>query len=346
MKRVLNGMITGGGFGKWLREMGEEVILPDDVKEAVTKANELGEDLEIDLTTNGGSVMDAGAMVSELNKLEGKSKVHIQGMVASAGTVLASVFDEVSMSDFSYFLIHYPRQQYYGILRPQELEELTQQLGAITQQSIDIYEAKTGLDRDVIEDYMAKESMFSASQAKDLGFVDSIVGTTVQSVSEELNINPQLVMQKSDNKYDQLYKQYSQGDLTMAKEIVEETKDETVAQTVEETKDEVVDETKDETVEETKDEVVDETKDETVEETKDEVVDEPTIADVLQAVNKLVDAFTQSVAKPATPASAESAQATQTVEVKIAEKSAVAEQTMVVKPNFNPLGFDTTHYDI
>lgn len=334
MKYVLNGMITGGGFGKWLREMGEEVILPDDVIEAVTKANELGEDLEIDLTTNGGSVMDAGTMVSELNKLEGKSKVHIQGMVASAGTVLASVFDEVSMSDFSYFLIHYPRQQYYGILRPQELEELTQQLGAITQQSIDIYEAKTGLDRDVIEDYMAKESMFSASQAKDLGFVDSIVGTTVQSVSEELNINPQLVMKKSDDKYDQLYKQYSQGDLTMAKENVEETKDETVVETVEETKDEVVEETKDEIVAET------------VEETKDETVDEPTIADVLQAVNKLVDAFTQSVAKPATTAPAEPAQPTQTVEVKIAEKPAVAEQTMVVKPTFNPLGFDTTHYDI
>lgn len=343
MKRVLNGMITGGGFGKWLREMGEEVILPDDVKEAVTKANELGEDLEIDLTTNGGSVMDAGTMVSELNKLEGKSKVHIQGMVASAGTVLASVFDEVTMSDFSYFLIHYPRQQYYGILRPQELEELTQQLGAITQQSIDIYEAKTGLDRDVIEDYMAKESMFSASQAKDLGFVDSIIGTTVQSVSEELNINPQLVMQKSDDKYDRLYKQYSQGDLTMAKEIVEETKDETVPETVEETKDEVVDETTPETVDETKDEVVDETKDEVVDEPKAEPADEPTIADVLQAVNKLVDAFTQSVAKPAV---AEPEQPTQTVEVKIAEKPTVVEQTMAVKPNFNPLGFDTTHYDI
>lgn len=335
MKRVLNGMITGGGFGKWLREIGEEVILPEDLTEAVTKANELGEDLEIDLTTNGGSVMDAGTMVSELNKLEGKSKVHIQGMVASAGTVLASVFDEVTMSDFSYFLIHYPRQQYYGILRPQELEELTQQLGAITQQSIDIYEAKTGLDRDVIEDYMAKESMFSASQAKDLGFVDSIVGTTVQSVSEELNINPQLVMQKSDDKYDRLYKQYSQGDLTMAKEIVEETKDETVAETVEETKDEVVDETTPDTVDETKDEVVDET--------KAEPADEPTIADVLQAVNKLVDAFTQSVAKPAV---AEPEQPTQTVEVKIAEKPAVVEQIMAVKPNFNPLGFDTTHYDI
>ena len=343
MKRVLNGMITGGGFGKWLREIGEEVILPEDLTEAVTKANELGEDLEIDLTTNGGSVMDAGTMVSELNKLEGKSKVHIQGMVASAGTVLASVFDEVSMSDFSYFLIHYPRQQYYGILRPQELEELTQQLGAITQQSIDIYEAKTGLDRDVIEDYMAKESMFSASQAKDLGFVDSIVGTTVQSVSEELNINPQLVMQKSDDKYDQLYKQYSQGDLTMAKKIVEETKDETVVETVDETKDETVKETTDEVVDETTDEVVDETKDEVVDEPKAEPADEPTIADVLQAVNKLVDAFTQSVAKPAV---AEPEQPTQTVEVKIAEKPAVAEQTMVVKPNFNPLGFDTTHYDI
>lgn len=343
MKRVLNGMITGGGFGKWLREMGEEVILPEDLTEAVTKANELGEDLEIDLTTNGGSVMDAGTMVSELNKLEGKSKVHIQGMVASAGTVLASVFDEVTMSDFSYFLIHYPRQQYYGILRPQELEELTQQLGAITQQSIDIYEAKTGLDRDVIEDYMAKESMFSASQAKDLGFVDSIVGTTVQSVSEELNINPQLVMQKSDDKYDQLYKQYSQGDLTMAKEIVEETKDETVVETADETKDEAVKETTDEVVDETKDEVVDETKDEVVDETKAEPADEPTIADVLQAVNKLVDAFTQSVAKPAV---AEPEQPTQTVEVKIAEKPTVVEQTMAVKPNFNPLGFDTTHYDI
>ena len=346
MKYVLNGMITGGGFGKWLREMGEEVILPDDVKEAVTKANELGEDLEIDLTTNGGSVMDAGTMVSELNKLEGKSKVHIQGMVASAGTVLASVFDEVSMSDFSYFLIHYPRQQYYGILRPQELEELTQQLGAITQQSIDIYEAKTGLDRDVIEDYMAKESMFSASQAKDLGFVDSIVGTTVQSVSEELNINPQLVMQKSDDKYDQLYKQYSQGELKMSKEELEKNKvvEPVVEPTVdpEPTTDKATDEVEDEEPELTP--VVAEPATEPA--TEPETESEPTIADVLQAVNKLVDAFTQSVAKPAEPAPAEPAQPTQTVEVKIAEKPAVAEQTMVVKPTFNPLGFDTTHYDI
>ena len=77
--------------------------------------------------------------------------------------------------------------------------------------------------------------------------------------------------------------------------------------------------------------------------TEPETESEPTIADVLQAVNKLVDAFTQSVAKPAV---AEPEQPTQTVEVKIAEKPAVAEQTMVFKPNFNPLGFDTTHYDI
>lgn len=344
MKITLNGMITGGGFGKWLREMEEEVILPDDISQAVTKANELGEDLEVELTTNGGSVMDAGTMVSELNKLSGKSKVHIQGMVASAGTVLASVFDEVTMSDFSYFLIHYPRQQYYGILRPQELEELTQQLGAITQQSIDIYEAKTGLDRNVIEDYMAKESMFSASQAKDLGFVDSVVGTTVQSVSEELNINPQLVMQKSDDKYDQLYKQYSQGEFKMAKELVEEK----VVEETDKTAEETVDETVDETVE--NEEVVE---DEEVAETKE---DEPSIGDVLQAINKLTEAFTQSVAKPAKEEEEEvkeeevkeevKEEVTQTVEVKFAEKPANTNTTMSFKPAFNPLGFDETHYDI
>ena len=129
----------------------------------------------------------------------------------------------------------------------------------------------------------------------------------------------------------------------MAKEIVEETKDETVPETVEETKDEAVKETTDEVVDETTDEVVDETKDEVVDEPKAEPADEPTIADVLQAVNKLVDAFTQSVAKPAV---AEPEQPVQTVEVKIAEKPTVVEQTMAVKPNFNPLGFDTTHYDI
>lgn len=333
MKITLNGMITGGGFGKWLREIEEDVILPDDISQAVTKANELGEDLEVELTTNGGSVMDAGTMVSELNKLTGKSKVHIQGMVASAGTVLASVFDEVTMSDFSYFLIHYPRQQYYGILRPQELEELTQQLGAITQQSIDIYEAKTGLDRNVIEDYMAKESMFSASQAKDLGFVDSVVGTTVQSVAEELNINPQLVMQKSDDKYDQLYKQYSQGEFKMAKELVEEKVVEETADTVEETV---------ETVEETDEEVVEDKEDEEVVETKE---DEPSIGDVLQAINKLAEAFTQSVAKPAKEEEVKE-EVTQTVEVKVAEKPANTNATMSFKPSFNPLGFDETHYDI
>lgn len=345
MKLLLNGMITGGGFGKWLREMEEEVILPEDITQAVTEANELGEDLEVELTTPGGSVMDAGTMVAELNKLEGKSKVTIKGLVASAGTVLASVFDEVSMSDFSYFLIHYPRQQFYGILRPQELEEISSSLNAITTQAIDIYEKKTGLSREVIEDYMAKETMFGASQAKELGFVDKVVGTTTQSVSADLNLNPQLVMKKSDDKYDQLYKQYSQGDFEMSKEQLEAAKvvEPVVDEETKETTDEVVEEVTDEEV---KDEVVEETKDEEV---KDEVVEEatePTLADVLTAITDLTKAFTQSVAKSAAEKPAGPTQQTQTVEVKIAEKPKVAEQTMAATSTYNALGFDTKHYDI
>nr|DAL74492.1 MAG TPA: Putative ATP dependent Clp protease [Caudoviricetes sp.] len=342
MKRVLNGMIAGGGFGKWLRDINEDVILPEDVTQAVTEANELGEDLEIELTTPGGSVIDAGTMVAELGKLEGTSTVTIKGLVASAGTVLASVFDEVVMSDFSYFLIHYPRQQFSGVLRPQELEEITSSLNAITKQSIDIYEKKTGLSREVIEDYMAKESMFGATQAKELGFVDKVIGTTTQSVTDELNINPQLVMRKSDDKFDQLYTQFSQGELKMSKEELEKNKvvEPAVEPTVdpEPTTDEVTDEVEDEEPEVTP--VVEEPVAEPVTEP------EPTIADVLTALTALTETITQSFAKPAVPAPAEPAQPTQTVEVKIAEKPAVAEQTMVVKPNFNPLGFDTTHYDI
>lgn len=340
MKLLLNGMIAGGGFGKWLREMEEDVILPSDITEAVTKANELGEDLEVELTTPGGSVMDAGTMVAELAKLKGTSKVTISGLVASAGTVLASVFDEVSMSDFSYFLIHYPRQQFSGTLRPQELQEISSALTAITTQSIDIYEKKTGLARDVIEDYMAKESMFGASQAKELGFVDKIIGTTTQSVDDKLNLNPQLVMKKSDDKYDQLYKEFSQGDFEMSKEQLEEAKvvEPVVEPTAEPTVEPVVeDETKEDEEPETK----------VAEPVAEPAAEpEPTLADVLTAITELTKAFTQSVAKPEPAKVVEPVQPTQTVEVKIAEKPAVAEQTMVATSTYNALGFDTKHYDI
>lgn len=340
MKLLLNGMIAGGGFGKWLREMEEDVILPSDITEAVTKANELGEDLEVELTTPGGSVMDAGTMVAELAKLKGTSKVTISGLVASAGTVLASVFDEVSMSDFSYFLIHYPRQQFSGTLRPQELQEISSALTAITTQSIDIYEKKTGLARDVIEDYMAKESMFGASQAKELGFVDKIIGTTTQSVDDKLNLNPQLVMKKSDDKYDQLYKEFSQGDFEMSKEQLEEAKvvEPVVEPTVEPTVEPVVeDETKEDEEPETK----------VAEPVAEPAAEpEPTLADVLTAITELTKAFTQSVAKPE-PAKVveEPVQPTQTVEVKIA-KPEVPAQSMVATSTYNALGFDTKHYDI
>lgn len=342
MKLLLNGMIAGGGFGKWLREMEEDVILPIDITDAVSKANELGEDLEVELTTPGGSVMDAGKMVTELGKLKGTSKVTISGLVASAGTVLASVFDEVYMSDFSYFLIHYPRQQFSGTLRPQELQEISTGLAAITTQSIDIYEKKTGLARDVIEDYMAKETMFGASQAKELGFVDKIIGTTTQSVDDKLNLNPQLVMKKSDDKYDQLYKEFSQGDFEMSKEQLEEAKvvEPVVEPTVEPTVEPVVeDEVKEDEEPETK--VA-----EPVVEPAAEPATEPTLGDVLTAITELTKAFTQSVAKPEPAKVVEPVQPTQTVEVKIAEKPAVAEQTMVATSTYNALGFDTKHYDI
>ena len=84
-----------------------------------------------------------------------------------------------------------------------------------------------------------------------------------------------------------------------------------------------------------------------VETVADEVVEEatePTLADVLTAITDLTKAFTQSVAKPAKPA--EPTQQTQTVEVRIAEKPKVAEQTMVATSTYNALGFDTKHYDI
>ena len=339
MKLLLNGMIAGGGFGKWLREMEEDVILPSDITEAVTKANELGEDLEVELTTPGGSVMDAGTMVAELAKLKGTSKVTISGLVASAGTVLASVFDEVSMSDFSYFLIHYPRQQFSGTLRPQELQEISSALTAITTQSIDIYEKKTGLARDVIEEYMAKESMFGASQAKELGFVDKIIGTTTQSVDDKLNLNPQLVMKKSDDKYDQLYKEFSQGDFEMSKEQLEEAKvvEPVVEPTAEPTVEPVVeDETKEDEEPETK----------VAEPVAEPAAEpEPTLADVLTAITELTKAFTQSVAKPEPAKVVEPVQPIQTVEVKIA-KPEVPAQSMVATSTYNALGFDTKHYDI
>lgn len=351
MKLTLNGMIMGGGFGKWLREMKEDVILPEDISQAVEKANELGEDLEIDLSTPGGSVSDAGHMVANLAKLKGKSKVNIQGLVASAGTVLTSVFDEVTMSDFSYFLIHYPRQQFMGTLRPQELKEISNQLQAITEQSIDIYSKKTGLSHEVLEDYMSKETMFNAKQAKELGFVDKVVGQTTQSVAEAFKINPELVMRQSEDKLDQLYQKYNQGETLMSKELVEnkvvedvkpEAEPETTPEVTEPKEDEGEDEP--EVKPEAKPEVKEAEPEAKPEDDKDAKISEmeAKLNKLMSTVDKLVEGLTPKTEVKATQV----VEQKQEVVPEVIVKSVAEPTTMVHEPKLNPLGFDMTHYDI
>ena len=106
----------------------------------------------------------------------GKITVQIDGIAASAATVVAVAGKKVRIQDTAYFMIHDPSVVFFmAALNIEDLTRLANSLEAVKEGIINAYEAKTGLSRARLSKLMTDETWMDAQKALDLGFVDEIV---------------------------------------------------------------------------------------------------------------------------------------------------------------------------
>ena len=147
-------------------------------------AGERNPEVHVRVCSPGGSLSD-GLAICALFRDHGNVHVHIQGMTASAATVLAMGAKKISMSPESVMLVHnasylifeWEQANKEKLSEKQaEYEEMKKNLATLDSVMADLYATRSGGDRDEMAALMKEERWLSAQECLALGLIDAIDG--------------------------------------------------------------------------------------------------------------------------------------------------------------------------
>lgn len=129
--------------------------------------------LTVWVNSPGGDCVSASQIYTMLRNHKGKVTVKIDGIAASAASVVAMSGDETLISPTGYLMIHNPMTLASG--NRSDMEKAIALLDEIKEGIINAYVRKTGLSRNKISKLMDDETWLNAEKALQLGFVDGIL---------------------------------------------------------------------------------------------------------------------------------------------------------------------------
>lgn len=153
----------------------EDDVTPKMFRDDLAKYGK-GGPITIRMNSYGGDVIAASLIHTFIKDYPGHVTVQIDGVAASAATVVAVAGDKVRMQETAYFMIHDPVAVFMlAALNIDELERMADSLKAVKEGIVNAYETKTGISRARLGAMMTKETWFDAGEAEKLGFVDEVI---------------------------------------------------------------------------------------------------------------------------------------------------------------------------
>lgn len=174
-------------FWNWVKNEGEPAVLVlngeisdetwfgDEVTPKLFKADldKCQGDISVWINSPGGDVFAAAQIYNMLMDYPHNVTVKIDGLAASAASVIAMAGTEVQMSPVAMMMIHNPMTVAIG--DSAEMQKASAMLDEVKESIMNAYEIKTGLSRTKISHLMDAESWFNAKKAVELGFADKIL---------------------------------------------------------------------------------------------------------------------------------------------------------------------------
>jgi ATP-dependent Clp protease protease subunit len=154
-----------GGGGMTLKKFSDELNSLDGVKK-----------LNVHINSLGGDTFTAQAIYSILSDFEAKKTAYIDGVAASAATIIACAADEVVARENTNYMIHHPWMVAVGTA--DTMRKAAEDLEAIGEPVINVYKSKVDgkIDEDKIRKLMDDETWMTAEKALEYGFVDKVRG--------------------------------------------------------------------------------------------------------------------------------------------------------------------------
>ena len=153
----------------------EESWFDDDVTPQLFKDELMAGSGNITVWINspGGDCVAAAQIYNMLMDYKGSVTVKIDGIAASAASVIAMAGSKVLMSPVSMMMIHNPMTIAFG--DSAEMQKAIEMLGSVKDSIINAYEIKTGLSRAKLSHLMDAETWMDANKAVELGFADEVI---------------------------------------------------------------------------------------------------------------------------------------------------------------------------
>ena len=173
-------------FWNWVRDedgrtlylngtIAEESWFEDEVTPAAFKAELMaGEgDITVWINSPGGDCIAASQIYCMLMDYRGAVTVKIDGIAASAASVIAMAGTTVLMAPTALMMVHNPLTVAMG--DSEEMKKAIALLDEVKESIINAYEIKTGLSRARLSHLMDAETWLSAHKAVELGFADDLL---------------------------------------------------------------------------------------------------------------------------------------------------------------------------
>ncbi len=130
-------------------------------------------DIMIYINSPGGDCVAASQIYTMLIEYKGRVTVKIDGIAASAASVIAMAGTEVLMAPTALLMVHNPLTVAIG--DTEEMQKAIAMLDEVKESIITSYELKTGMSRAKIAHLMDAETWMNAQKAIELGFADGIL---------------------------------------------------------------------------------------------------------------------------------------------------------------------------
>ena len=158
-------------------------------KQFAEDLNGLGAVTEITVRINsgGGDVFAAQAIGNLLEQHSAAVTARIDGCCASAATIIASHCDKVIAANDSTYMIHPVRMFVFGYEDAETLQQYINAINTIRENIITLYAKKTCREKDEVAGWMDATSWWTATQAKENGFVDELTDDEQEAVVENRN---------------------------------------------------------------------------------------------------------------------------------------------------------------
>ena len=135
-----------------------------------------GADVTIHINSAGGDCFQATAIYNQMKQYSGAVNISIEGLCASAATIIACGASKITMADNSLMMIHNPSVGLAGYFDESDIVKVANSLSAVKSSILQVYKTRTGKSDAELSDLMTSETWYTAAEAVENNFADEIAG--------------------------------------------------------------------------------------------------------------------------------------------------------------------------